>query len=300
MTTRDPFLIEGPAVISFSGGRSSAYMLWRILQAHQWVLPDDVKVVFANTGKEMGETLDFVRDCSVHWNVPVTWVEFYRDTDGSFQPRDEELRKSFKIVTHDTASRDGEPFACFLRNADVGYLPNPIARQCSVQLKIRTIERYMMSCGWNEWTTAIGMRADEPYRVAKIKSDPSGGRKGQNRIAPLAEAGVTVLEIGEFWKAQPFNLMLPNMNGKTMHGNCDLCFLKGADQVVSLIRESPERAKWWIKQEADSEARRGNDGMRSRFRKDRPSYASMYRMATQHGELFPFDDEPLQDCMCTD
>jgi hypothetical protein len=30
----DPFLITGPAVISFSGGRTSGYMLHRIVQAH--------------------------------------------------------------------------------------------------------------------------------------------------------------------------------------------------------------------------------------------------------------------------
>ena len=30
----NPFLIEGPASILFSGGRSSGYMLWRILDAH--------------------------------------------------------------------------------------------------------------------------------------------------------------------------------------------------------------------------------------------------------------------------
>lgn len=30
---RDPFLIEGPAVISFSGGRTSGYMLRRVLDA---------------------------------------------------------------------------------------------------------------------------------------------------------------------------------------------------------------------------------------------------------------------------
>ncbi len=59
----DPFLISGPAVISFSGGRTSAYMLWRILRAHGGALPDDVVVCFANTGREMSATLDFVREC---------------------------------------------------------------------------------------------------------------------------------------------------------------------------------------------------------------------------------------------
>lgn len=34
-------------------------------------------------------------------------------------------------------------------------------------------------------------------------------------------------------------------------------------------------------------------------RTDRPSYAAMYKMATEQGEMFDYD-EPLQDCACTD
>ena len=78
----DHFLISGPAVISFSGGRTSGYMLWRILQAHGGKLPDDVRVVFANTGKEMEETLEFVQAASDHWRVPITWVEYRPKIDG--------------------------------------------------------------------------------------------------------------------------------------------------------------------------------------------------------------------------
>ena len=48
-----PYLIKEQAIISFSGGRTSAFMLWKILEAHGGTLPDNLKVVFANTGKEM-------------------------------------------------------------------------------------------------------------------------------------------------------------------------------------------------------------------------------------------------------
>jgi len=252
----NPFLIEGPAVISFSGGRTSGYMLWRILQAHQWILPDDVRVIFANTGKEMPETLDFVRDCGVHWNVPITWVEYGRG-----------------VVAHETASRNGEPFAALI--AKKKFLPNPVMRFCTQELKIKAIKAAMP---YEEFTTVVGIRADEPRRVAKL---------GGDRYSPLAVAGVTEEAVEAFWKANDFDLKLPYRT----HSNCDLCFLKGVGQIMSLIREKPSRALWWVEQEKLIGAS---------FRSDRPSYTSMHRMATQHGELFAFDDEPLQDCMCTD
>ena len=50
---------EGNVLISLSGGRTSAYMLHEILVANNG-LRDDVVVAFANTGREMEGTIDFV------------------------------------------------------------------------------------------------------------------------------------------------------------------------------------------------------------------------------------------------
>jgi 3'-phosphoadenosine 5'-phosphosulfate sulfotransferase (PAPS reductase)/FAD synthetase len=274
----NPFEIKEPTVISFSGGRTSGFMLWKVLEAHQMSLPDDAKVIFANTGKEDEATLKFVHDCSVNWNVPIVWLE-YQDHEDS--------KQRFKVVTYETASRNGEPFEAIIRKRQ--YLPNPVTRFCTAELKIRTIHKYLRSIGWDdhdENSDWIGIRADEPRRAAKIARERT----------PLVTAGIGKTDVGNFWKAQSFDLGLPNFNGVTYHGNCDLCFLKGESQTRSLIAEKPERAVWWAKMEAISMASKP-DG--ARFRKDRDSYQAMMNYAKDQMPMFDDPDESIA-CFCGD
>lgn len=278
----DPFKIDSPTVISFSGGRTSAYMLWRTLQSNNG-LPEEAKICFANTGKEDEATLRFVNECSVRWNVPITWLE-YRAGEVPFE-----------VVTFETASRNGEPFEALIKKKN--YLPNPVARFCTVDLKILTFERYIKSIGWTDWDNMIGIRADEPRRVAKIRANPSDGRKGVSRYMPLADAGIKKEDVSHFWKSQDFDLELPNINGVTYHGNCDLCFLKGASQLMSLIAEKPERAIWWAAQEGTITNAHIKDG--GLFRKDRPSYSEMLKYSEQQSDMFGMDDEAIA-CFCGD
>ena len=56
----NPFKINEPTCISFSGGRTSAYMLYKVLEANDMKLPGEAIVCFANTGKEDEATLKFV------------------------------------------------------------------------------------------------------------------------------------------------------------------------------------------------------------------------------------------------
>jgi len=276
---KNPFRIDGPTCISFSGGRTSAYMLYRVLQAHDMSLPDDAVVCFANTGKEDEKTLEFVRDCSVNWGVPITWLEF-RDTESMFE-----------IVDFDSASRNGEPFEALIRKKN--YLPNPVTRFCTIDLKIRPIGRYLLSLGMADTKTEaenmsmIGMRADEQRRAAKIED--------KSRI-PLVMAGITKEDVGAFWRSQHFDLGLPNHNGVTMHGNCDLCFLKGGQQILSLISEKPERAVWWAKMEALALASKPSGAV---FRSDRPNYASMLKYSKEQTNLFDPKEEAIA-CFCGD
>ena len=287
---RDPFKIDSPTCISFSGGRTSAYMLWRVIQSNGG-LPTEAVVCFANTGKEDEATLEFVRECGRHWGVNINWVEFRDDADG------------FAVVDFDSASRDGEPFEAIIRKRN--YLPNPVTRFCTSELKIRTMHRWLRAnwrnLGWEsedlEWNQMIGIRADEQRRVSKIRArGHSTETTKETMLMPLADANVTVGEVNQFWSMQKFNLQLSTVNGRTLAGNCDLCFLKPAKQVQSLIAERPERAAFWVRMEALALALASKPSG-AVFRTDRPSYAAMLKFAQDQRDMFDPNEEAIA-CFC--
>ena len=278
----NPYKITEPTCISFSGGRTSAYMLYKVLEAHDMSLPDEAIVCFANTGKEDEATLKFVHDCETNWGVKIHWLEFKYA---------EEPKDRFKVVDYKTASRNGEPFAESIDQNGKPFLPNAVARICTINLKIKPIQNYLSSIGWSgdleeDW---VGIRADEPRRAAKINISRT----------PLVTAGVTKEIVGQFWRNNYFDLELPNMNGVTMHGNCDLCFLKPTSQIISLIKEKPERADWWIRMENHAQTSDKSYGGGARFRKDRPSYTQLKQFAVTQRDMFDPNEEAIA-CFCGD
>ena len=45
-----------------------------------------------------------------------------------------------------------------------------------------------------------------------------------------------------FGKNNDFDLRLPGINGKTPLGNCDLCFLKGKNTIMNIMKNYPEKS----------------------------------------------------------
>ena len=216
--------------ISFSGGRTSAYMLYKILEANNG-LPSNAKVIFTNTGREMEQTLDFVQECSNRWNFNIVWLEYdIVDT-----------KNTFKIVNHNSASRDGEPFELLINR--YGRLPNALQRFCTGVLKIQTAAKYLKSKGWHNWSNALGIRYDEKHRAK------TNFRDGFYPIFPLVNEKQTLEDIQSFWSKQSFDLNLPIIKGKSLKGNCDCCFLKSEHILAMMFREHPQKAKWWIDME---------------------------------------------------
>jgi 3'-phosphoadenosine 5'-phosphosulfate sulfotransferase (PAPS reductase)/FAD synthetase len=79
-------------------------MLWNILQAYDGKLPEDITVIFCNTGLEHRETYEFIHRIEENW-CPVTWLEYALT---------EESKASYAQVQYETASRKGEPFQILL------------------------------------------------------------------------------------------------------------------------------------------------------------------------------------------
>ncbi len=237
----DPFKIDGPALVSFSGGRTSAYMLYRILQAHGGKLPPDVVCCFANTGAEMPFTLDFVRNCGEAWNVDVVWLEYrHRLPEGKTR----RVRWSER-VSYATASRHKEPFTMLLGSKRI--VPDRSRRFCTEELKVNTINRYLAKeLGWTGWKNIVGFRADESVRVMKKKNEEAANPSRATSVFPLAEAGIQKLDVLRFWRAQPFDLQL-DKDGDG--GNCDGCFMFSAERLGRMFVKYPERMEWWATQE---------------------------------------------------
>lgn len=218
-------------LISFSGGRTSAYMT-------KWLIENkkdeyDFVVVFANTGKEREETLEFVRDCDINFGFNTVWIETVMNAYG--------VGASFKVVNFETADRKGSTFESVIAKHGI---PNVSTKHCTRELKTTPIKAYVKSLGWKpkEYETAIGFRIDEPKRWAGKKVISA---KKKKHFYPLVyEQPMRKEDINFWWDQQAFNLQL-----KEHEGNCDLCWKKSENKLVAIAGVCPKRTEWWLEME---------------------------------------------------
>ncbi len=277
----NPYRVDLPAVVSFSGGRTSGFMLRQILDAFGGK-PEGLEVCFQNTGLEHSATYDFVQEVAEKWGIAITWLEYCLD---------DENNHDFRVVDFETAARTGKPFSELIQKKR--YLPNPVARICTSNLKMRTLDRYLKTLpGFSEgYTNCVGLRYDEPHRVHRLRSD----NKREEPLCPMFHARHTEEDVLAFWEAHPFDLRLP-LHGN-MAGNCVGCFLKGRGKLEALMEEMPEYFDWWVEAEKSTVT---SSTTGARFRSDRPSYAGMVAAVKSQGLLFPRDGEDTVPCFCTD
>jgi hypothetical protein len=209
--------------ISFSGGLTSAFMTHYVIKNYT---DSNILIAFANTGKERNETLDFVRACSINWNIKIHWIEYNPQQKHGF-------KNWFKIVDYESASRNGEPFEkLIIKEA----LPNSKFPSCSSRLKEIPLHNFVKTYFKGEkYYTAIGIRWDEKHRIKWSKA------KENNFFYPLVtDFPVDKKFIHNFWKTQNFKLNL-----KSYEGNCCCCWKKSNRKLYTIAKENPHLFDWW-------------------------------------------------------
>lgn len=220
LTKNEPYklnFMKKKLIISFSGGETSGFMA-------QWILKHkqdeyDIVCIFANTGQENEETLEFVEKCDKEFNMNLIWVEAVTNPEFG-------KGVTHKIVDFKTASRNGEPFEDLI--AKMG-MPNQNAPFCTRDLKLGPIKSYLRSIGWKNYWTAIGIRQDEIDRV-----NPK--YKEQLIYYPLvSDMPMTKPMVNFWWNQQDFRLNL-----KGYQGNCKWCYKKSLNKLLTICVENPE------------------------------------------------------------
>lgn len=207
-------------LVSFSGGETSAFMAQWLLKHKQ----DEFNMVFvfANTGEENEETLEFVEKCDKHFGLNVYWVE-------AVVHHGKRKGTTHKVVDYKTASRNGEPFENIISKYGI---PNQAFPHCTRETKLNPITSFTKEYfGSKDYYTAIGIRSDEADRMnAKYKEN--------KLIYPLISKDfipMTKPKINFYWKQQPFRLNL-----KGYQGNCKTCWKKSDKKLYVIAQENPE------------------------------------------------------------
>lgn len=213
---KKPYLI-----VSFSGGETSAYMLYWLLKnkANEY---NEIYIIFANTGQENEETLIFVDRVSKWLKKDIVWLE------AVINP---EKRKgtTHKVVSFETACRDESLFEDMVKKYGI---PNMSYPHCNRELKLNAIKSYVrtdLGLSPKDYDMAIGIRSDEIDRIAQ-------DAKAKGLIYPLIQWHPTFKnEINKFWTDMPFRLNL-----KGYQGNCKWCWKKSNRKLYTIYSENPE------------------------------------------------------------
>lgn len=207
-------------VVSFSGGRTSAYLVY--LMEQRRAAGEDVRYTFMDTGAEHPGTYRFVRDVVEHWGIPLVCLRVVVNPELG-------VANSYRVVPIDEIGPDLKPW----RDVCKKYgLPYPGGAFCTRVMKEEVFNHYCRDVfGKGDYHTWLGIRADEPKRLKP--------RDGLSYLADISQ--MEKQDILDWWKGQPFDLNIPEHLG-----NCVFCIKKSINKIALAARDEPEMAgEFW-------------------------------------------------------
>lgn len=203
-------------IVSFSGGRTSAYL---VIESIEQFGPDNVDVVCMDTGAEHPGTYEFIRKFDEYikekYGVEITYLRTDFDTP---------LGKGngYHVVGIDGIGPDLKPFSEMMAKYGTPYIGGMF---CTDRMKLVPFTKYCQEkYGKGSYETWLGIRADEPNRLSK--------KKGIRYLAEISD--FEKQDVIDFWKEMPFDLEIEEWNG-----NCVFCPKKSNLKLAAAQRDNP-------------------------------------------------------------
>lgn len=214
-------------VVNFSGGRTSAYLVYLIEQMRksgEWTEP--VEYIFMETCAEHPKSYKFIKKCVEYFGIELTCLrgDFKQSVgDGA----------TYEVVSIDDLKYDmvNGPFAQILKKYSV---PTVMSKWCTSRMKEETHDKYCDDkYGKGNYVTWLGIRADEQSRL-KI-----GKRPDLRYMAEITDFEKD--DVLDFWSGMPFDLEI-----QEHLGNCVFCIKKSINKIALAVRDEPELANQWM------------------------------------------------------
>jgi hypothetical protein len=212
-------------IVSFSGGRTSAYLV-NLMEQKRKTENWDVEYVFMDTSAEHPKTYKFIKDVVKHYNINLTCLQ----ADFN-QPVGE--GHTYKIINVNDLKHDpvNGVYGQMMKKYGV---PTIMSAWCTSRMKEETHDKYCNDkYGKGNYITWLGMRADEPKRI-KLPNN-----RNIKYLAQLSDYEKS--DVLDFWQKMPFDLEIDEHLG-----NCVFCFKKMNAKVALAARDEPELLNQWI------------------------------------------------------
>jgi len=206
-------------VISFSGGRTSAYLVHLMEQKRKAGEIDNVHYVFMDTGAEHPKTYEFIRNCVEHFGIDLVCLRV------NINPTLGEAN-GYDVVQLSACKPDLQPW----RDMSQKYgTPHVHGAFCTQFMKTRPYYKYCDDqFGKDNYISWLGIRVDEGNRLKQ-----KDGMRYLAEISPMEKN-----DILGWWKQQDFDLEIES----EWLGNCVFCLKKGTNRIELARRSEPRMA----------------------------------------------------------
>lgn len=206
-------------VVSFSGGRTSAYLCHLMIEKFG---RESVDFIFMDTGAEHPKTYEFIRNVDREFGLNLVCLRL------KINP---ELGKgnSYDVVGIESISADMKPFSDMMSKYGTPYTGGMF---CTDRMKLTPFKKYCDDkYGKGNYETWLGIRTDEARRLAE--------KEGIRYLAEISD--FEKQDIIDWWSDKDFDLNIPEWLG-----NCVFCPKKSNLKLAAAQRDESGIYHQWL------------------------------------------------------